>query len=95
MNKENNNINKTIKNTLLWWENQEPDFINEKGIKWWIDYNTIKYCKLLNKYIIYVVKDNDYITRVIVDNEKKEIIFESQQLDAIACFCDVLKLYEK
>jgi len=79
---------------ILFWENKEPDFINELGVKWWIDHDTMKFTKLNNKYQIFVINNNDMITRVITDNEKQTIVYESQQLEAIGAFCDILNFME-
>lgn len=78
----------------LFWETNEPDYINEEGIKWWIDNSTMQIAKLSKKYMIYVVQNKDYITRCVVDNQKGAIIYENQSLEALGCFCDILKFTE-
>lgn len=82
-------------NSLLFWKNRPPDFINDKGVKWWMDHDTMKYVRLPDKYQIFVVQDRASLTRVIVDSDKHEIIYEAQQLEALGCFCDMLRLMEE
>lgn len=71
------------------------------GIKWWLDKETTQYAKRENHngitldYQVFVVqKPNGYRTRIIL-NEKREPIYEHQQLESVATKIDILKLIEE
>lgn len=75
----------------------KPICVNEKGVKWWLDESTTKYCieknalgKSLPKVIAYFVEMPDGTrTRLLVEGGK--IIYDAQSLDEIACHIDILK----
>ena len=77
---------------------QKPYYINEKGIIWWIDEdinNYLKESKLYPKYSGFIVKDNDSISRVLVNNTSYQVEYSSQELEAMACHVDILRLAEE
>lgn len=83
------------------WERDEPDFINDTGIKWWLDKETTHYAKRENHngtkldYQVFVVEKPDgYKTRIILD-EKRQPIYEHQRLEDIAVKIDILKLIKE
>lgn len=75
----------------------EPDFINEEGVKWWVDKSTTDYAQRKDSkgitldIICYVIDRPDgYRTRVLI--EEGNIIDDNTSLEAIACKIDMLKL---
>lgn len=77
-------------------EEREPDFINEKGTKFWKDLDVMKYIKSLGlkdifPYIIEDAKNNR--TRVLIKNNN--YIYENPNVEAIATRLDMLKLLEE
>jgi len=83
------------------WDIDEPDFVNPEGVKWWLDKDCTRYAKRENlngtslDYQVFIVKKpNGYMTRVIL-NEKREPIFESQQLESIGFAIDKQKLLKE
>ena len=80
--------------TFPWENNIKPVFINEKGYEWYNDDDTNKYLnKQLPHQILagFFLKKDEYITRVIINN-RQEIVFESQQLEAILTHIDIRKM---
>ena len=88
------------------WETQEPNFVNELGIKWYIDELVTQYCLkenisgvFLDNVLAYVVVLPDGNTdRVLVDANKQEVIYATKNLEEIGVEIDKLKLlksYEK
>jgi len=88
------------------WETQEPNFVNELGIKWYIDELVTQYCLkenisgvFLDNVLAYVVVLPDGNTdRVLVDVNKQEVIYATKNLEEIGVEIDKLKLlksYEK
>jgi hypothetical protein len=78
------------------WE-KTPDFVNEKGIKWWLDKSSTDYAqkenirgtRLPGVQVFYAEFPDGYRTRVIVQN--KQPVYESQGLEAIAVHIDQMK----
>lgn len=77
---------------------KEPDFVNEKGVKWWCDYETTKYAMVENAQgntlpgvVVYAVEEpNGHRTYLICD--KKGVLFESQRLEDIGVHLDMMKI---
>jgi hypothetical protein len=79
------------------WEENDPDFINDEGTKWWIDRDLTNYAQNPDAKGIsldvqaWVLQTSDgYMTRVLV-NKDHEICDESQNLEALAVKIDVRK----
>jgi len=73
----------------------EPQFTNAEGVKWWVDKDSNSYVKRkgfdTNKVNVwYVERPDGYKTRIIIENG--EMVYESQQLEAIAVHIDVMAL---
>ena len=75
---------------------KDPDFVNEEGVKWWLDIPTTKYARRETdtgqklQYSCYVVKlTNDEIDRVVTDDSTGKAIYASPGIDAIGVFLDV------
>ena len=88
------------------WKTQEPNFVNDLGIKWYIDELVTQYCLkenisgvFLDNVLAYVVVLPDGNTdRVLVDVNKQEVIYSTKSLEEIGVEIDKLKLlksYEK
>lgn len=82
------------------WETNEPDFVNELGIKWYVDKHVTEYCfkgnisgVALNNIIAYVVvKPTGETDRVLVKYPDKAVIFNTKSLEEIGVEIDRLKL---
>lgn len=75
---------------------KNPDFVNELGVKWWLDETTTDYAKqrgLLNTKVWLLEEQNGHRIYVITEDDK--IVGESQQLEAIGCKLDVLGFLSK
>lgn len=79
------------------WEQRDPDFINELGIKWWLDKDTTSYAMKPDRHgtsldvNIWVAKfPDDHITRLMI-NSSYEVIEDEQSLEAMAVKIDVRK----
>ena len=79
------------------FDKSKPDFINEKGTKWWFDKSSTNYARkedakgitLPNVSVFYVEEINGNMSYVVIDGE--DIIYESKQLEAIGAYIDILK----
>ena len=79
---------------------EEPDFVNEEGTKWWVKKGLTTYAQRPDKYgitlpnvVVWEVETKDgYRSYVITENN--EIIKDSQKYEDIACHIDILKLIE-
>ena len=76
--------------------NSKPDFVNELGVKWWIDKSSTNYARnpdfndIVLDVVCYIVKfPNGKFERVIVQNG--EIEFSSQKIEDIGCHIDIMK----
>lgn len=83
------------------WE-EESHFINELGIKWWLDEQTTKYATRpdsngisLNLTVWVTEKPDEVKQYVIVNDAQHEVIFSHTVLENIACHIDILKCEEK
>ena len=76
------------------WElGEKPYFINPEGFEWYVDKETQQYanrrkCKNVGCFLL---KKENYITRAVID-DKQNVLYESQSLEAIGSFLDVLPL---
>ena len=77
--------------------NKPPEFVNEKGFKWWQDKETTDYAKKKNRdgkkldaVCWFVEEPNGRKTRVLV-SKKCEVLEENQSLEGMCCKIDVLK----
>lgn len=75
----------------------EPDFINEIGVKWWLDKATTKYAKsadsigvTLDVVCFFIEETNGRRSRVLVSKDKGAI-YENQNLEALLSKIDILK----
>ena len=91
---------------INFWEKQEPNFVNELGIKWYFDELVTDYCMkenisgvFLDNVLAYVVVlPSGETDRVLVDVNNKEVIYATKSLEEIGVEIDKLKLlksYEK
>lgn len=81
---------------------QDPDFINEQGIKWWFDKGTTRFAIMEDQFgtslnaVAWVAEHPDGSrTRLLIDDDTKEIIAESPQLDGIGVKIDLLKYLKR
>jgi len=81
-----------------WSNNTPPDFVNEDGVKWWLDKSTTWYATKkditgvsLNATCYFVETVAGTRTRVLVCNDTNKIIEEYQELEALAVAIDVRK----
>ena len=77
--------------------NKPPEFVNEKGFKWWQDTETTGYAqkknhngKKLDAVCWFVEEPNGSRTRILV-SKKGEVLEENQSLEGMCCKIDVLK----
>ena len=79
----------------------KPDFINDEGTKWWVDKIATQYAREEDVFGIRLPsvtcfrteQANGYRSFVIVDG--RNIIFTSQQSDAIGCHIDIMKMTKR
>jgi hypothetical protein len=74
-----------------------PEFVNEKGVKWWKDEHTTAYAqkenhngKKLDAVCWYIEEPCGRRTRVLIGKNGK-FLGENQSLEGIGCRIDVLK----
>lgn len=79
------------------WEKQQPDFVNEQGVKWWLDKDSTRYASKENSngisldYQIFVVEEPDgRKTRLVLD-EKRKPVYEHTHIESIAVWLDIQK----
>ena len=77
--------------------NDEPDFINEQGTKYWVDKPTTQYAQRENlngvslDMVVYLAEtENGYMARLLIDKDQN-IIAEEQNLEQLAVKIDMLK----
>lgn len=71
---------------------QEPDFVNDQGVKWWLDHHSTSEAKKrgLSDVTVWIVcTPEEYYSRIILEGQEYE--FESQQLEAIGTHLDLMK----
>jgi len=76
------------------WEDKEPDFVNEKGVKWWFDEDTTRYGKLPH-YKVFFIQDKSYLSWVIIDYRTNKVVYESQGIEDICVHLEMLRLMEE
>lgn len=84
-----------------WDDNLKPDFVNEAGVKWWVDPSLTRYArepnvrdtKLDDVICFYTEEPNGVKSRVLVRNQ--QVIFESQSLETIAVEIDKMKFLKE
>ena len=81
------------------WETREPDFINEEGVKWWLDKHLTDYANREdNKGISlknvkgFVVEKDDILEYVLVDYDNGSMVHSSQSLESVATHIDMMKI---
>ena len=83
--------------------NDQPDFVNEEGVKWWKDEDLTDYARRkdvhgtrLEHIVVWQVEFPDGVkTRLLVDNDKGEPLYENQGLEAMAVRIDVMKMLKR
>lgn len=84
-------FDKILEAVTPFWEKNDPDFINDKGIKWWLDKDLTKYARNkpnCEQMIAYVVKEpSGELNRLLVENE--EIIYGTQVLEDLCVHIDI------
>uniref|UniRef100_A0A6M3JLL2 Uncharacterized protein n=1 Tax=viral metagenome TaxID=1070528 RepID=A0A6M3JLL2_9ZZZZ len=79
----------------------KPDFVNNEGVKWWVDKGTTQYARgkdsfgtqLLDVTCFKTELDNGYRSFVIVNG--RGIVFTSQQIDTIGRHIDIMKMIKR
>ena len=77
--------------------NDDPDFINEEGTKFWVDTSTTQYAQRQDSHgtvlnmVVYLAETKDgYMARLLID-EEQNIVAEEQNLEQLAVKIDMLK----
>jgi len=76
----------------------KPDFVNDTGIKWWVDKACTQWAREKNindvalpDVVVFLIEEpSSRRTRVIVENG--EVVFDNQNLEAIGAHIDIMKL---
>lgn len=72
----------------------KPQFVNEKGFKFWLDESSTSYaqkvCELTRVEVCIVLEPDGKWTRLIVDDGKP--VYEAQGVEAIGVRLDIMKL---
>lgn len=74
------------------WE-QEPDFVNDKGIKWWRDDDFNYLTEKLPKSAVFLVEFPDGVKEWVITYENKPI-YNNQSAEAICCYFELFKIIE-
>lgn len=79
------------------WD-KTPDYVNEIGVKWWLDKDTTDYAnkkninnKKLNARCWFIEDTDKRRTRVLVCSDTNNILYESQSLESMLHTIDFLK----
>lgn len=74
-----------------------PDFINERGVKWWLDKSLTRYAERadhngtkLEAKVFYVERPDGHKTRILIDKDGP--IHADQSLESMAFHIDALKI---
>jgi hypothetical protein len=85
-------------NFYPWQKGEKPYFVNPEGFEWYIDKGGTEYAtkdsgnlKGLKNVMCFYVKKNDIIKIVLIDN-KQNILAESTSLEGIGIKIDILKI---
>ena len=70
----------------------EPTFVNEKGVKWWLDKNLTPYAaQKLGKARVWIVQEkNGRMTRLL--ERDGQIVADSGGLEQMACLIDITSI---
>jgi len=83
------------------FEDREPDFVNEKGVKWWLDKAISDYAQKADQNGIkvdatgFVIEMQNGFRSYVLLSKGGKILSDDQKLEAIYCKIDILKLAEK
>jgi len=82
------------------WD-KKPDFINEKGVKWWRDASTTRYARREDAHgttleaVVWLVEEpNGHRTRLLIADDG-EFLGENQNLEALGAKIDILKMAKR
>lgn len=78
------------------FDDQKPDFVNDEGVKWWIDKHESHYARHklgTDAAVWYVQETSGRRTRLLTENN--EILHEDQALEGMACYIDILAIARK
>lgn len=77
-----------------------PDFVNEKGVKWFLDKDLTRYCERedtngvkLDMKVFIVETLDGHKTRMLIDKDGP--VYENQKLEDMACHIDMIKLTQR
>ena len=75
-------------------ENREPDFVNDIGLKWWLQKPLPRVAEILQEKEIrwYYVENEDKSIKKHLILERNEIIKEETQLEAVGAYLDMLAM---
>lgn len=79
-----------------WDAKLPPDFVNDKGVKWWADKDLTRYARQKlggDATVWYIEETNGLHTRLLT--EKGEIINDDQTYEGMACHIDILSIARK
>lgn len=73
------------------WETK-PDFVNERGVRWWLDRSTTDYARSrIKDAVVWLVQEPDGgMTRLLVVDGF--IRYETQSIESMGTYIDLLKL---
>jgi len=85
-------------------ENAKPYFTNSEGFEWWADDSSTKWAhedvplsgaKGAKNLVVFIVRKAGKArpeTRIVMDKNTNEVVYENQALEAIACWLDMYKV---
>ena len=81
------------------WECREPDFINEEGVKWWLDKHLTDYANREDQRGIslknikgFVTEKDSILEYVLVDYDTGSVVHSSHLLESVATKIDMMKV---
>lgn len=83
------------------YTDREPDFINESGVKWWIEKSLTQWAQKEDRhgtslpFTAFLLEFQDGAKTYVLVNDKQEVLADSTQYEAIACDIDVLKFLKR
>ena len=96
---------KKLINFGIWpWDeaNAKPYFTNPEGFEWWIDKSSTQWAhrdieptggKGAKNLLCFIVrKDEKPVSRVVMDKNTNEVVYENGNLEAVACWLDMYKV---
>ena len=75
-----------------WERGEKPYFTNEEGFDWYIDELLTNKAKEINAMCFYVVKNKKPITKILIDKETNNVLYEHTNLESMACHIDMLRM---